>query len=697
MYGATGVQPNQNVEFTDEEYMKNLRFISSQWNRRLFNIGSDNSSATMSSDDARYVTSYLQQAQYIFGRQEISDYGFFVQDEKGQTTKFPMFRGMDVTKIVNHVDGVVRSMIENLPKTVGVTAYSKGAVSVKKEMLDFIRLKEEHKELFALIELQTGVGFKPINRDFKTQDELDKYVRDFQESMEIAYEQISKNILLTNRYETLISKVGQYVTVGGVGVIKVYIHGKKVKWEVIPPESAIVDMSKNDDQHEDDDYGGHIRSMSVPDLIDMYEWTDEEIEELQTLAKSSSMWAQYNTYSGINGLYWWQNNNGVPKVMVVSGQWRSIATINGEKVEVLREGDLIGNKYLRNCRISDGQVWNKQEKSRKRLKYRIVTPNTILANNMGIVGMLKRYQDLKDAFATKMLELSSRPIGKSYIINASKLPEGLTAPDVISQLKQSNIIVLEGADIDEQSNKRQSLVETIDLTLDPSVKFYVDMIQYYDNYINDIINIPASSRGFQTQYQSGKQIETNMQQSTLGMQWYYGNIMIWIKNLLEYSSDLAKLRLPDIHDDDFSLVVGDSMVEIMKLEQIKKMQFEDFLLDLNPKDLLSQQDKAEITQIALQTASSGGSVRTLKNFIALKKTESLTEAYDYLEAEIVKEEERERIAAEQQQQLAMAQNINNNQTQENITNTNAQAGLMKQQMADEAKLQQQQMNTQNQG
>jgi hypothetical protein len=287
------------------------------------------------------------------------------------------------------------------------------------------------------------------------------------------------------------------------------------------------------------------------------------------------------------------------------------------------------------------------------------------------------------------MEMSSRAIGKSYVINANKLPEGLTAPDIISQLKQSNIVVLEGADIDE-INKRQSLVETIDLTLDPNVRYYLDMIQYYDNYINDIINIPAQSRGFQSNYQSADQVQTNINQSTLGMQWYYGNIMTWVKNLLEYSADFAKLVLPENEDSDFSLVVGDAMVEIMKIDEVKKMQFEDFLLDLNPKDLLSVQDKAEITQIALQTASSGGSVRTLKNFIALKRSDSLTEAYDYLEIEIAKEEERERIAIEQQQQLALQQTQMNNQMQENIANSQNLTGLAKQEMANEAKMQPQQ-------
>lgn len=679
LYGATGVQPNQAVKFTDDEYMKNLRFISSQWNRRLFNVGIDSTSAASSSDDARYVTSYLQQAQYFFGRQKPSDFGFFVQDELGQSTRFPMVRGMDVTKIVLHINGVVRKMIENLPKTLNVTAYSKDAVSAKKEIMDFIKLKAQNQVFFDLIEMQTGVGFKPIDRNFESQEELDKYLEDFQESMEIAYQNIAKHILIVNKFKQIIPKVADYISIGGVGCIMVYEHGGQIKWQVVPPESAIIDMSKNDDQHEDDDYGGRIISMSVPDLIDRYDWTEEEIQDLQTMAKSSTMWAQYNTYVGINGLMWWQMNNGVPKVMVVDGQWRSLEKIDGEWVEVLREGVLIGNKYLRNCKISEGQVWNKYDKSRKRLKFRVVTPNTILGTNLGIVGMLKRYQDIKDAFATKMIELSSRAIGKSFVVNASKLPEGLTAPDVISQLKQANMIVLEGADIDETpDSKRQNLVETLDWTLDPNIRNYLEMVQYYDNVMADIINLPNQVRGFQANYQSAMQVTSNLAQSSNGLAWYYDNIMLWIKNALEYSSDLAKLVLPDKEEGNLPLVIGDAMVEVLKSEDVRKMQFEDFLLDINPSDVMTEQEKEGLKQFALGLAQNGA--MTISQYIKLLQIDNKSQMYDFFTAV----EKRKEIIAQQQQQAQMEQQMAQAQmaqdTQLQQADIQAQAGLDKEAM-----------------
>ena len=678
-YSGTGVQPAQAVEFTEDEYRKNMQFVSAMWNRRLYSFGSDATSATIGSDENRYVTSYLLNCQYFFGRQTASDYGFFIQDELGQNTRFPMTRGMDITKILLHIDGVVRQMIEPLPKTINVTAYSKNAVSQKKELMDFIKLKAQQKVFFDLIEEATGVGFKPIDRDFKTQEELDKYLEDFQESMEIAYQNIAKHILLTNRYMPTLAKFSQYVALGGQATIEVYEHGGMIKWRIVPPESAIVDMSKNDDQHEDDDYGGSIMAMSVPDLLDEFDWTEDEIEELQTMAKAQTMWAQYNTYVGVNGLVWWQLNNGVPKVMVVRGQWRSLEKMDGEWVEVLREGVYIGNKYLKNCKVSEGQVWNKMDKTRKRLRFRTVTPNTVLGNNLGIVGMLKRYQDIKDAFATKMIELSSRAVGKSFIVNASKLPEGLTAPDVISQLKQSNMIVLEGADIDETpDSKRQNLVETLDWTLDPNVRYYMDMISYYDGVISDIINIPLQTRGFQAQYQSAAVVNSNLQQSTLGMSWYYKNIMTSIKNLLEFSSDYAKLILPEKEDNDLNLVIGDAMVEVLKLEDIKKMQFEDFLLELNPNGLLQEQEKEQLKQFAAALAQNGA--MSVSNYIKMLQIDNKTQMYNYFEKVEKEKQIREEQLQQAQMEAQMAQTEMQQQGKQNVAEINAEAGLAKQEM-----------------
>jgi len=666
-----GVMPKQAVEWSDDDYIKTLRFIASMWNRPLYNYSTSNAQQPLvNTDDSRYVYSYVQNLTYVFGRQTLSEYGFFVKDELGQQTKFPMFRGMDVAKIYRHVHGTMEYMIKPIPKTINVSAYSKNVLSSKKMMMNMIAMKAKYKALFDIIKEVSGYEFSPIDKDFESQEELDAFLQDFQETMEIAYQNLAKHVTIFNDYDINLPKVADYVFIGGTGQIEVYHHNGRIKWNVIPPESSIIDMSKNDDQHRYDDYGGAIVSMTVPELVTAYDWTPEEVKELESIAAASSQWGTYNSFIGVNGLYWWSINNGVPKVTVVKAQWRSMQFVEGEWIECLREGALIGNKWLKNNYISDTQIWDKKDPSRRRLRFISVSPDTLLGNNMGIVGMLKRYQDLKDAYTTKMVELSSRAIGKSYVVNASKLPEGMTTPDVISQLKQANIIVLEGADIDD-NNKGKGLVEPIDLTLDPNVKYYLDMIQYYDNVMSDIINIPLQSRGFQANatYQSKEVVATNNAQSTLGMNFYYNNLMKFIERVIEYSADLAKLVMPKEDEEQLALIVGDAAVELMQMETFREMRFEDFLLTLDPTGVFDEADKAQLQQLAMALAQNGAI--TMSEFIKLKQLENKDEAYSYFQSiELRKKREAEMQQQQQmqlqQEQMALQDRMNQRQVDANI-------------------------------
>jgi len=84
-----------------------------------------------------------------------------------------------------------------------------------------------------------------------------------------------------------------------------------------------------------------------------------------------------------------------------------------------------------------------------------------MGTSMSVVGIIKRFANLKDAFITKMVQMASASFGKSVIIRASKLPEGMRTPDVVAQLKQNNIIVIEGEETEESPNG-QKMIETAD-------------------------------------------------------------------------------------------------------------------------------------------------------------------------------------------------------------------------------------------
>lgn len=693
------ILPNQAVEdYTDEDYKKALVFLASRWNIQttsfalagvaVGNSGSGTGAGTPSVEVSKgFARRFIEDIAYIYGSQQPSDYGFFVQDELGNNTRVPMFRGMDVAKYYFYLDGDLRDLFEPLPKMINVTAYSQDAVSVKKTMRDILKMKADRNSEIAEIQAISGVGLNPADINWDDDYEVKKHLENFQESMEVAYQSIAKHTALTNDYLKNIVKGGNYVYIGGMAMMEVYHHKGKIKWKLIRPECAVFDSTRSDDQHELDDYAGEVFEMTVPELLGAYEWTEKEIEDIKALANNiNNAWGVYNTYIGLNGLYWWSQNNGVPRVTCVKGQWRSLEKKDGQWVEVLREGIYIGNKYLRDQKISDGQVWNKHDKSRKRLKYRIVTPNTMLGAVVGIVGMVKRFQDLKDALTTKMIGLTSSAIGKAYFVNANKLPEGFRTPDVISQLKQSNIVVVEGADIDDdESSKSQKMIESVDMTLDPSILGLLDLVRYYDSVIADILNIPAAARGQLTQYQSKDVVNSSLTQSTKGMKWYYGNIMLWVKGILEYSADLAKIMLPETQEgvDNLAVMVGDATVEMLSMDTIRQMQFEDFLLALIPNDIATEEDKKFLRDLAMQLASAGQF--SMADAIKMKKLDTVSQLDDYFEYVEMKRQQREKEAQDNQLAVAQANAERNAQAQENIAAGQGDVKLASDQMKINAK------------
>jgi hypothetical protein len=188
-------------------------------------------------------------------------------------------------------------------------------------------------------------------------------------------------------------------------------------------------------------------------------------------------------------------------------------------------------------------------------------------------------------------------------------------------------------------------------------------------------------------YQSAKGIESTQNQSSKGLAYLFSTLQTYMKEVLSYSADLMKLLAPDdeLGRDTLSLVVGDNMVELLSMETVKRSQFEDFLLNLNPNDYISLTDKAELQQLIIQSATSGMPLKVLKSFLTIKSSESLTEAENKIDALIYKEEkaEAEKMAAEQE--LALIQSGQANQTQENIAATAAEAGLEKTSMDNETK------------
>jgi len=118
--------------------------------------------------------------------------------------------------------------------------------------------------------------------------------------------------------------------------------------------------------------------------------------------------------------------------------------------------------------------------------------------------------------------------------------------------------------------------------------------------------------------------------------------------------------------ENLSLIVGDAMVEMLSMDTVREMQFEDFLLNVNPTDFISTAEKQELANLVIQTATSGAPTKILKNYLVVKKSESYTEAENQIDAIIYKEEKAEADKLAQEREIAMAQSQLASDTQKDI-------------------------------
>jgi len=147
------------------------------------------------------------------------------------------------------------------------------------------------------------------------------------------------------------------------------------------------------------------------------------------------------------------------------------------------------------------------------------------------------------------------------------------------------------------------------------------------------MNTPAVVRGQLGGYQSAKNVDTSMANSTMGMTYFYNNIKLFNNRLLTYSANLMKFMAPNDEQgqDALSLIVGDSVTEMLSMDVIRGMEFEDMLLSLDSNDFTTLEDKQRYEAFILQFAATGQT--SLKDYIMVDKLDSKTEIINYLEAE----------------------------------------------------------------
>lgn len=681
--------PDQTIsEWKDEDYIRNLRFIASRWNMPVYRANPWAVDFKELGLPLGFSSRCIVWRNYYDGIQGNRDYSQAILKEDGGRKALKMFRGKDIFKYVNYTIEPIIEISKHIPKIVSCNIISENVVSKRRFMQDFGKFMADQVELSQYMNEKFKMYYETGNgQKFLQSANTHMQAFDFREEMADGAVNVARDIFYRNYLgETFIDN-GKDALITGLAGCKVSIFNGYTMVERIPSDQAVFCPTTTGDQHRQDPYGGRVRFMTVQDIAATFgsKISPEMLGEIKTMAYSQGNlpvgwygWNYYNNTVGSPTFNWYSLVDNVPRIAVVEGQWASYRLDDANKFrQCLRQGTLIGNKWLIDEGITENQTKDWRNPHNTELDYIFVQPMSVFGKNMGIPEILANYQNRVDFLQTKLDEWINQTKGTFYIINGSYLSEGVTPSDVMADISDMRIHVSTGMDIDGD-DKAQKLMEAGAIEMPRDTVNVINQIAMYRGMMDDILNIPSQARGQLEGYQGTKTLNMQISQSNKGTRYFYDPMYTFFQRVMQKAVDKFKTATLDNENFEYSLIVSDSQTEIFKAT--KDFGLSQYAIYMGFEDVADEGYKQRQLDMMFAFAQNPNSGYTMDDYAALECMYTKSEIKNYLQFRSfeIKQERMAQEAAAAEQTAAQTQV--NNQTVENV-NAMQQEGSNKREAA----------------
>ncbi len=665
-----------------EWYKQNIRYYTKFYNNLTMYAVSANPV-----ENFRPVDKGIYYYKYLLGKQENLDFNYIATDPTFNTMQPTWQKGKKVRQLVDHLKGNLTSQLDN--KEISAVSLSKEVTNKKQRMLEDLMLKYDTaaQKVFDTL-AQFGVQFTPeADRNFENKEEAQRYMEyDFKETNEVLAIDIAKHIEMQNDATSLYSDCFlDFASANYCGIYN-YVDNAQIKQKRIPFFNLIWDAATNDRFARDGNFVGYIERLTPEQVFSKYgnELTSEDKEEIKMLARQAA--TNISTIDSMNNmpnLRWWNyaekditiacvtmfwkgrrdtrydlsvDKYGNPHYSKVSKKKSKGADPGKYVIDDLYRGTIIGNRYLVDYGFAENVVENPLKKNEPELPIKIYTGNTLMGDGVSLIGMVHQNQDRMDLFRFKIIEMVGRDAGKSFIINGGKLGNATNSKELMQDFKSMGIHVYAGVtgEVDDPTNSRP-LVETVDLTLDPNVRSYVDLYMEEERVMENAMNIPKIALGQQSTYVGLGTQKGTIAQSTLGLLSMYRDFVKFNEINIQYATNLAKIAYTAPDAPDAPMIIGDRGIKFLELT--KDFKFQDFLVYIKIKDMILDEDKQMLMTLAQAWSQNPAFGVGPLELIRLMSADSYTQARNDMEWSL-KKKMREAAQAQQkqfEQQMAMQQ------------------------------------------
>lgn len=657
-YQQPAFDASEREKETPEWSKQYLRYISTYYNRP-YPIWNQDATTENYLPIERGILNSL----YYIGKQRNINYNHITLDTDGNTLPVTWVKSKKMKPLIDRLCG---DLIKQLgAKEISATSLSKRAKSDKmaemeREMSQFDR---RFQRMYDLIEEKSGVRpVFPLADKYNSQEEAENYFTySFKDDLEEVATDLGRYVEFSNDFDTtMIECFRQDFCPANYMSIYFYMENGKLKSKRVPFYNLIMDISSDDPFMRDAKFCGVIERLSTQEIFKRFpHLTSTQKNEIREIQVNENYRMDFFNFYNNPGFDWWVQRGNEVTATCLTGYWicqrdsgqalvtgkfgnkKYVKSVqNGEVVYDLYKATMVGNCYLVDHGYDDNVVRSIGNKADPEMPVKIFQGNTTLGEGISPIGLGTDLIDLMDAMDYKIRDMIGKHKGKGYWINGNKIAGA--SKEFLQELSTMGITVGypsgEGAAADNQPP-----IYPIDMTLDDSIIKYADYSTQLERRLESYMSLNPSVLGLQnTQVGLGVQ-KNNVAMSTAGNMGLFRNLFKFNEICLQYSINLAKIAYGrGEHEEIASLVTGDRGLKVIDI--IQKRLFEDVLIKISPRDVVTDDVKARIHAMSQAFAQNGQ--MTKLDWLRTETAETLTQLYNDWESAEIKATERE--AARQQ-------------------------------------------------
>jgi hypothetical protein len=617
--------------------------------------------------------------------------------------------------ISKFVDIVVNGMTQ---RNYEISAFSVDPFSLKSRTDYASTLLRDVRELELIQQMEKELGVEILSKEVRelgleNEDEVKLHLQlDYKQSIEIAEEEVIKDILNKNKYDSIKKRFCQDLVTLGISAVKTtWNKAEGVVVDYVDPASLVYSYTE-DPNFEDIYYVGEVKSVYISDLKMEFPYlTDQELQTIQKYPGNQEylrnwsgkqddltvqvLYFEYKTYSD-QVFKIKQTPTGLEKALQKPDTFNPPESEKFNRVsrtiETLYSGaKILGHPMMLKWELAENMTRPNSNINKVRMNYNICAPRMYKGRIESTVSKITGFADMIQLTHLKLQQVLSRVVPDGVYLDMDGLAEvdlgngtNYNPAEALNMYFQTGSIVGRSLTQDGDINRGKVPIQELQTgSGGAKIQSLIQTYQYYLQMIRDVTGLNEARDG-----------STPDKNSLVGLQKLAAaNSNTATRHLLQ-----AMMYMTVKTCENISLRVADSLefpltkqtlensisrFNVGTLEELADLNMYEFGIFLN---LEPDEEEKQVLEQNIQIALKSGQI-DLDDAIDLRGINNLK-----LANQMLKQRKAKRLKIKQQQQAAQVQQQTNANAE--LAERTAQAEMQKQQALTESEMQVEQAKSQ---